>query len=128
MKVTREKINIEYIFNQASKASLWNCLSTADGLSEWFADRVFNEDNHFTFNWKGHSLEAELLGITPFVYIRFRWTDEDEATYFEFRLHQAELTNDIMLEITDFAEEGGKDDVVSLWDTQIKTLKRKLGV
>jgi hypothetical protein len=107
---------------------LWNCLSTAGGLSEWFADQVSNQDNKFLFAWKGHSSEAEMMGLNPLIYIRFRWLEDDSNTYFEFRLHQAELTGNLTLEIIDFAESGEIEDAINLWDAQIKTLRRKLGI
>jgi len=72
---------------------------------------------------------AEMTGISPLSYVRFRWLDdEDEDAYFEFCLHKTELTGDWMLEITDFVEEDEKDKAVTLWDTQVKALKRRLGV
>ena len=124
----REKLHIEYLFHRVSKSSLWNCLSTSGGLAEWFADDVTDDGKMFTFVWDKHSAEAELIGVNPLSYIRFRWLDDEDDTYFEFRIHKTELTGDWMLEITDFSEEDEKDKAISLWNTQIKTLKRRLGV
>ena len=124
----KEKFCIEYLFHRVSKASLWNCLSSSGGLAEWFADAVADDHKVFTFWWKKHTAEAEIIGINPLSYIRFHWLDEDDETYFEFRLHKTELTGDWILEITDFAEEDEKNNAITLWDTQIKTLKRRLGV
>ena len=36
----KEKFHIEYIFDKVSRRSLWNHLTTALGLSAWFADEV----------------------------------------------------------------------------------------
>jgi uncharacterized protein YndB with AHSA1/START domain len=128
MRVQQKKIHIEYIFNRVSKNSLWNCLATAGGLAEWFADDVAEDGNVFTFWWDKQPVAAELTGINPFIYIRFHWLDEDPDTYFEFRIHKVELTGDYMLEITDFSEEEEKEQAVTLWDAQIKALKRRLGL
>ena len=122
-------MHIEYLFHRVSKASLWTCLSTSGGLAEWFADDVTDKGNVFSFRWKKHKAEAEMIGTNPLSYIRFHWLDDDDDdSYFEFRLHKTELTGDWILEITDFAEEDEKDNAITLWDTQIKTLKRRLGV
>ena len=39
-----------------------------------------------------------------------------------------ELTNDVALVITDFAEENEKADSIDLWNTQIAELKHVLGL
>jgi uncharacterized protein YndB with AHSA1/START domain len=126
--VKKERFHIEYIFNRVSKSSLWNSLTTDEGLAEWFAEDVTVEGKIFSFYWEGYPSKAELLGINPFVYVRFRWLEEEPYTYFEFRLHKAELIGGIMLEIVDFAEKEEKQHAISLWNTQIKALKRRLGL
>jgi len=125
----KEKFHIEFVFDKASKNSLWDYISTPDGLSEWFADSVEVKDKIFTFQWKNYSNKAEITGISPYNHICFHWIeDENEATFFEFRMQKIELTGEMMLEITDFAEKKEKEDAIALWETQIKTLKRALGI
>lgn len=124
----KEKVHIEYPLARVSKPSLWNCLSTSGGLAEWFADDVSDDGKVFTFTWGKHEAKAELVGMNPLTYIRYHWLDDEEDSYFEFRLHKIELTGDWMLEIIDFAEESEKEHAVTLWDTQIKALKRRLGL
>jgi hypothetical protein len=54
--------------------------------------------------------------------------DKPDGYYFEFRLHQDELTNEVSLNITDFGE--GEDDIATsrrLWDSQIQRLVKALG-
>jgi len=125
----KEKFHIEFVFDKASKNTLWEYISTAAGLAEWFADSVVVDGKLFTFQWKHYINEADVIGIIPYNYVRFHWLeDENPATFFEFRLHKIELTGGISLEITDFAEESEKKSAVVLWETQIKTLKRVLGL
>jgi uncharacterized protein YndB with AHSA1/START domain len=125
----KERFHIEFVFDKASKNSLWEYISTAAGLAEWFADSVFVDGKIFTFQWRKHFIEAEVIGIVPYSYIRFHWLeDENQATFFEFRLQKLELTGGLTLEITDFAEKHEKESAVILWETQIKTLKRVLGL
>ena len=47
---------------------------------------------------------------------------------FEFRINMDELTGDVALIITDFAEADEKEDSIYLWDNQIQDLKRLLGI
>jgi uncharacterized protein YndB with AHSA1/START domain len=130
MSAMKEKIQLEYPLDHVSKSGLWNCLSTPGGLAQWFADTVTDDGQVFTFVWGKHQTEAKVVAMSPFSYIRFHWMDEDDDDnlYFEFRLHKMELTGDCMLEITDFVEEDEKENAIALWHTQIKTLKRKLGI
>ena len=125
----KEKFHIEFVFDKASRNSLWDYFSTAAGLAEWFADSVVIDGKTYTFQWKNHTNQAEVIGIIPFSYIRFRWLeDENPASYFEFRLQKIELTGGVTLEITDFAEKNEKASTVALWETQIRALKRMLGL
>ena len=39
-----------------------------------------------------------------------------------------ELTSDLSLEVTDFADAGEEEDAINLWDSQIETLKRACGL
>ncbi|HBQ56891.1 MAG TPA: hypothetical protein DD786_07050, partial [Porphyromonadaceae bacterium] len=99
--------------------------------SEWFADEVTmnEEENVYTFFWGKSDNQAEILGSKPQQSIRFRWLDEEEENiYFEFQLHKLELSNEIALQITDFAEPDEKGDAITLWETQIDKMKRRLGV
>jgi len=125
----KEKFLVEYVFDKASKVTLWNYLTTSAGLSVWFADNVTIKDNLYTFVWNKSPMGAELLSIIPNNKVCFRWLeDENPDSYFEFKLHTDEITGAIVLEITDFAEPDEKEEAIILWDSQIKELKRILGI
>ena len=124
----KTKYELEYTLN-TSPAILYNRLSTPEGLSEWFADDVNLKKGRYTFIWEGTEQEASVLQKKANKYIRFRWEeDEEEDAFFEFRIHTDELTGDVALLITDFAEESEKEDAVDLWDTQISELKHAIGL
>lgn len=127
----KEKFHIEFVMGSATQASLWRMISQIDGLSEWFADEVtMNEDeNIYTFFWGKSDNQAEIISSKPQLSIRYRWLDEDEDdVYFEFQLHKLELSSEIALQVTDFAEPDEKGDAIALWETQIDKMKRRLGV
>ena len=125
----KEKFHIEYIFDKVSNRSLWNHLTTALGLSSWFADTVDIRGNIYTFTWKKMQEQAEIIEIKPEVSVRYRWLEEeDENAYFEFIIHTIELTGSTALEITDFVEPNEKTDAIDLWDSQVEVLKRTLGI
>jgi hypothetical protein len=125
----KEKYNIEYVFDRAGQHSLWEHISSMDGLEGWFADKVSVNGKIYTFTWETSSAKAEVVAISYNNFIRFHWLDdENPASFFEFRLHKNELTGGIVLEITDFAEEHEKDDAINVWETEIRSLRRILGL
>ena len=124
----KTKFELEYELKTSPKV-LYNRLSTPSGLSEWFADDVNVRGEVYSFYWEGSEQKAQLLSKKDKKQIRFKWEeDEEEEYFFEFLLNVDEITGDVALVITDFAEEDEKDDVVDLWDTQIGELKRLLGI
>ncbi len=125
----REKIELEYTLNCSPKV-LFSRLSTAEGLEEWFADKVTVERDLFTFTWDKTESKARLSALKENRFVRFEWIDSDdeESNYFEFTITVHELTNDLALIITDFADPEEKDDSIFLWDTQVGDLRRVLGL
>jgi uncharacterized protein YndB with AHSA1/START domain len=124
----RSKFELEYNLN-CSPRVLFSRLSTAEGLSEWFADQVNVKGDLFSFYWNSTEAKARLSAMKENKLVRFEWTDTliKEANYFEFRINIEELTGGLALIITDFAEADEKEDSVDLWDSQIQDLKRLLG-
>ena len=53
--------------------------------------------------------------------------DENEREYFELKMTNNELTNDFVLEITDFADIDEVGDSRELWESQVDTLRRTCG-
>ncbi|HOW39006.1 MAG TPA: START-like domain-containing protein [Bacteroidales bacterium] len=125
----REKIELEYTLNCSPKV-LFSRLSTPEGLEEWFADKVTVERDLFTFTWDKTESKARLSALKENRFVRFEWIDSDdeESNYFEFTITVHELTNDLALIITDFADPEEKDDSIFLWDTQVGDLRRVLGL
>ena len=119
------KIQLEYVMNCSPKV-LFNWLSTASGLAEWFADDVKVKGKMLTFVWEGSEQTAEMTLLKENKLVRYSWLDEDDS-YFEFRITQDELTGDVSLIIIDFADENEVKETKGLWDTQISDLKHMLG-
>jgi len=119
------KIQLEYVLNCSPKV-LFNWLSTASGLSEWFADDVKVKGKKYTFVWEGSEQTAEMTLHKENKLVRYSWIDEEDS-YFEFRITQDELTGDVSLIVIDFAEENEIKETEGLWDTQVADLKHILG-
>ena len=120
---------MEYVVDKVARLSLWNHWNTPPGLSAWVADDVIIDDHRYIFVWDKTEQEAEILSVRPELSIRYRWSEEDDDnSYFEFKIQTVELTGSTSLQITDFAEPGEMSDSINLWDTQVEELKRTLGI
>lgn len=125
----KSKIELEYIINCSPKV-LFNRLSTASGLTEWFADDVRVKGSLFTFVWGKHEQSCEKKLHRENKMVRFEWLDESlekDENYFEFIITQDDLTNDVSLLVVDFSEEDEVEETTDLWNTQITKLKQLLG-
>jgi uncharacterized protein YndB with AHSA1/START domain len=122
-----ERIELEYTINTIPKI-LYYRLFNPSGLEEWFAKKVIEKNGIYTFKWEHSEQQAELLDKKKEVFVKYKWLDSDDDTFFEFRIQKQELTGDVALKITDFAEPDEKDDIIGMWDEQIEGLKHTLGL
>ena len=112
---------------RCSPSILYEFLATPAGLQEWFADKVDERDNIFSFIWNGAADKAEVVEKEPDKFIRFHWLHLPKEEYFEFRIEKSEVTNQTILVIKDFAEKKEIKDQSRLWDSQVKELFHRLG-
>ena len=126
----KTKVRMEYMLKGGSSSIVWSIISTPSGLETRFADKVTSSDKIFTFRWgKTESRQAEVVGIRTNSYIRFHWMDDEERkSYFELKVNYNELTEDLMLEVIDFAYPDEIEDVKDLWESDIEKLKRVSGL
>lgn len=120
------KFEIEFVI-QSSPQLLYQYLSTPSGLSEWFADNVNSRGEIFNFIWDGSEEQAMLLKKKSDEFIKFRWAENEDDSFFEMRIIVDEITKDVSLFITDFAEEDEIDEAKMLWTNQVSSLKQILG-
>ena len=121
----KKKVVIEDGLSSQSVPMIWEAISTAPGLTSWFADDVRSDGKKFSFIWGKHeSRDAELINCRQNTYVRFHWLDEEPGTYFEMRILKNDLTSNYSLEITDFADPDADEEVRSLWDTSMDALRR----
>lgn len=124
-----DKVKYEMEFPiQASPSLLYQYISTPSGLSEWYADNVNSRGEFFTFIWNESEEKAKLLSKKNGERVKFRWLEDEDSTYFfEIRIQVDEITKDVSIMITDFAEEDEIDEGKMLWENMISDLKQILG-
>ena len=122
------KYTLEFPINSSINI-LYLRLSSPSGLAEWFADDIIIKDNIYTFFWDGSEQNAKLLKKKNNSFIRFKWEDnKTQDDYFEFLIQVDEMTSDVSLLVTDFAEDKEEqEEQTNLWSKQISLLKQAIG-
>lgn len=123
----KEKFQLEFPIH-ASPILLFEYVSSASNLSEWFADKVIEQNDEFTFIWSGQEEKAQLIRYKDGVFVRFRWEEDGDTKYFfEMMVTQDDITNDVELVITDFEEPNELEEAKLYWENRIDDLKKILG-
>ena len=99
--MNKSKFIGEYSIN-ASRKMLFPYISTASGLSQWFADDVnITEDKVYTMLWDGEVNRARIVSIKANQHIKFEFEGEDDEDLnsIEIRLEMNELTQEVYIKI-----------------------------
>ncbi len=117
----------------ASVKMLYPYISSASGLTQWFADDVtVNEDNLFNFVWDNESHKAKMIGHRLNFYTKFQFLpeteeDEDDPSYFEIRLELNEITQSVFIKVTDYSDIDDIEELHDLWSSLVESLKETVG-
>ena len=131
--MNKEKLYIEHELKSRSENIIWSLISTETGLQKWIADNVVEADGKMTFMW-GEEWDIHEKRTSVIVervknsHIRFHWDDEDDEAYWEMRMAYSDLTNDYILQITDYAVADDMDVLRSIWDHNFEALHRSTGL
>lgn len=125
--MAKEKFTLEYDMRSTPVSMLWSYIATANGLKEWFADDAKMDGKEVVLIWNGVEQCLSIVGLRTEKYIRYRWSEDTDKTYFELRITTSELTGNSVLCVTDFAEPEELQEAKDLWNYQMETLQRQLG-
>lgn len=124
--MARVSFNIEFIF-KASPAILYKFLTTPTCLVRWFCDEVDINTDSYTFSWNGSDETADMVDDIEEERIKFKWEDADPKEYLEFKMYKAQITNETVLEITDFCDDDEVEEQKELWTSQMAALRLECG-
>ena len=102
--MAKEKFTLEYDMRSTPVSMLWSYIVTANRLKEWFADDAKMDGKEVVLIWNGVEQGLSIVGLRTEKYIRYRWSEDTDKTYFELRIMTSELTGNSVLCVTDFAE------------------------
>jgi uncharacterized protein YndB with AHSA1/START domain len=117
---------------RASPKVLFPYISTASGLSQWFASKVnVRPDHTYDFYWDNESHLARQVSLRQNKSVRFEFlngTDEPvDHNYIDFRVDVSELTQSTFLRIVDYSSNADTDELKTLWQGLIEKLKEIVG-
>ncbi|SHN25817.1 hypothetical protein SAMN04488057_11466 [Cyclobacterium lianum] len=131
-----EKIKFvaDYQIN-TSKKIIYPYLSTASGLSQWFADDVvINEDKVYNFIYDGENHYARPVIMRTHHHVKFEFFDPSEEeedgtdkTFIEFKLDENELTQTFYLRVVEYGDAYDEQEQRSIWEGLIANLKEIIG-
>ena len=124
--MSRVKFDMEFLF-RASPKIVYRFLTTPSCLVRWFCDSVDITGEIYTFSWDGFPEVAELMDDIEEERLRFHWEDGEDDEYLEFRMYKSEVTNETIVEITDFSDDDEVDDQKQLWTSQFDVLRSEMG-
>lgn len=122
----RVKTENEFLF-RASPAILYSFMTTPACLVRWFCDSVDIQNDIYTFEWEGSEEVAEMVDDIEEERVRFVWEGADRGEFLEFRMYKSDVTNETILEIVDFCEEGEQRENHEYWRTLMEGLKSATG-
>ncbi|MBO0930552.1 START-like domain-containing protein [Fibrella aquatilis] len=125
------KFTTEYEL-RASPKVLFPYISSASGLSQWFAAKVNTMPEHkYDFIWDDESHPARQTSLRQNKSVRFEFLNTGDnghdTNYVDFRLDVSELTQATYLKITDYSTNTDEDDLQDMWDGMIHKLKEIVG-
>jgi len=130
--MVKNKFVADYQIN-ASKKILFQYISTASGLEEWFADEVkINKDKVFIFDFDNDEHHAKIASIRNNSHVKFEFFDptnpeEKDHSYIEFKLEENELTQTLFLKIIDYSDGYDDEELEAIWEGLVGKLKEMVG-
>lgn len=119
----------EYFLNTASPHSIWNQISTARGLSEWFAPRVDITKNtiHVFWDEQGDDRIATIHKREVDKLFEWRWNDDPES-YIRMEIVTTELSTSASLLVTDYDRGLDLESLEQIWESHEERLYASLGI
>ncbi len=125
--MAHQTYRLEFSLGKVSPTQVWLMLSTAKGLSCWIDAKISIDKEIATFAWSPTSADqARIYMRATHSRVRFDWLHDEGG--FELRLEMSEITKDLSLIILDECDPEDYDSNLQIWNRQINSLYRCLGL
>jgi uncharacterized protein YndB with AHSA1/START domain len=124
--MARKKFTLEYII-RSSPAILFEFLDQPTNLAQWFSDYCDSQGDIYIFGWNGSYQRAKQIEYIEDEWVKYHWEDSPKDEFFSFKVYKSEISNETVLEITDFADQKDIKEQTFLWDKQVEDLKHAIG-
>ena len=123
--MARVQFQTEFMF-KASPSIIYLFVTQPTTIIRWFCDKVDNVGDHYTFSWDGDSEEATLVIDIEDEMVKYQWVDREEE-FLQFRIYKTDITNETILEITDFCDDDEVQEQKDIWEVYMKKFKTFCG-
>lgn len=96
-------------------------------MAQWFSDYCDSQGDIYIFGWNGSYQRARQAEWTEDEFVQYHWEDSPKDEFFSFKVYKSEISNETILEVTDFAEQKEIKEQSFLWDKQVEDLKHAIG-
>jgi uncharacterized protein YndB with AHSA1/START domain len=104
---------------------LFTLISTAEGLTRWFANTLQKGEDTYVFQWPGNEQITRLVQVKDSEYVVFKWLEDyHQDLDLEMRIEADPNTSGVTLVITDFAEQDDVDFSKRWWEIQVGKLQK----
>ncbi len=115
------------ILMKASPTIIYQFLTSPACLVRWFCDEADIQDDCYIFSWQGVPEVALIVDDIEDERLRLRWDYADKDEFLEFRIYKSDVTEQTILEITDFCDSNDVSDQKRLWESQIADMRKEMG-
>lgn len=124
--MARVQFQVEFMF-KSSPATLYLFVTQPTCMVRWFCNKVDNTGDHYVFDWEGDHEEATLVVDIEEELVKYKWLGRDEDEFLQFRIYKTDITNETILEITEFCDDDEVKGQKDLWEVYIKKFKTFCG-
>ncbi len=123
--MARVEFKTEFMF-KASPSIIYLFVTQPTAIIRWFCDEVDNIGDDYTFSWDGDSEEATLVMDIEDELVKYVWKDRPDE-YLQFRIYKTDITNETILEVSDFCDDDEVQEQKDIWEVYIKKFKTFCG-
>ena len=111
---------------KASPSILYLFVTQPTGLVRLFCDKVDNICDRYTFSWEGDEEEAVMVDDLEEELVKYVW-DERPDEFLQFRIYRTDITNETILEVTDYCDDDEVKEQQDIWQMYIRKFKTFCG-